>query len=170
MKHAFLGIFIAFALVGAGCGKSPTNTNSPTVNSNTPPTNASGAVENASSSTPAAGVNTNTPIPAATAPAAGKPKPAATATKTSFYVEADDSGFYPGSGTARKGSNVTVTFKIRTSNVIYNGLQIKSNKYDLGKIQGGSSKSIIFPAEANVTFSSFWPTGAYRGAWTLYVK
>lgn len=163
MNRAIIGILAGLTLFGFGCLKAaaPSNVNAPPA----PPAEEKTATTTAAAATTTnanANVNAPTKPKTATAPAA--------APKTSFYVEADDKGFYPVSGTARKGSLVTVTFKVRSSNVIYNGLIIKSNKYDLGLVKGGTSKSVSFPAEGNITFSSFWDTGAYRGAWTLYVK
>lgn len=160
MQRKTLGLLAFLALLGAGCGASSTTNGNVNTNANV------NAPVVASSTDATTNVNAPAPAPAPTA----APKPTTTAAKTSFLVEADDAGFSPVSGTARKGSTVTVTFKVRTSNVIYNGLSIRSNKYDLGSIKGGTSKSVTFTADANITFSSFWPTGAYRGAWTLYVK
>ncbi len=156
-------------LLGAGCGGKTSvaeNTNvAPNANTNTVVENTN--ANTASSSTPATNANTNTVTNTNTKPS--KPT-TVTPAKTSFLVEVDDSGFYPASGTAKKGSTVTVTFKSRTSNVLYNGLNIRSNKYDVGYVKGGTSKSVTFPAEATITFSAFWSTGAYKSAWTLYVK
>jgi hypothetical protein len=163
---AILTVFSAVVLIGAGCSGGPKNSE----NANAPTTNA--PAETTATGTPTvttsteSATNTNAPATTATKP---KTAPASTV-RSSFYVEVDDSGFYPTSGTAKKGSTVTVTFKARASNVIYNGLAVRSNKNDLGTIKGGTSKSVTFPADSNVTFSAFWPTGAYRGAWTLYVK
>lgn len=82
----------------------------------------------------------------------------------------DDKGAYPASGTAAKNTSVTVTFKMRSTNVFYNGLVVKSNKYDLGKIQGGQSKTITFKANEDITFVGQWPNGASKARWTLIVK
>jgi plastocyanin len=165
MNKQIIAVAAFGILLGAGCGsKTPTNENA-----NVAP-NANTVIENtntASTSTPASNENTNTVTNTNTP--VNKPT-AVTPAKTSFLVEVDDSGFYPASGTAKKGSTVTVTFKSRTSNVLYNGLNIRSNKYDVGYVKGGTSKSVTFPAEATITFSSFWSTGAYKSAWTLYVK
>ncbi len=166
MNNKIFALAALSILLGAGCGgKTPVaeNTNA------SPNDNANVVVENTNaSSTPAANENTN--IVANTNTATTKPATPVTPAKTSFLVEVDDNGFYPASGTAKKGSMVTVTFKSRTSNVLYNGLNIRSNKNDVGYVKGGTSKSVTFPADATITFSSFWSTGAYKSAWTLYVK
>lgn len=166
MNKKFLALAALGILLGAGCGgKAPVSENTNTA----PDVNTNAAAENTNaSSTPATNENTNTFTNTNTT--TEKPPTPVAPAKTSFLVEVDDGGFYPASGTARKGSTVTVTFKSRTSNVLYNGFEIRSNKHDLGYIKGGTSKSITFPAEATITFSSFWSTGAYKGAWTLYVK
>jgi hypothetical protein len=167
-KYLYLTVIASVIFLGAGCANkqsAPTNAN---VNAEAVNTTTESAETATSTEETAAPANTNTNT--AAKPATTKSKTTTPATKTSFYVELDDKGFYPGSGTARKDSTVTITFKARTSNVIYNGLEVRANRYDLGYIKGGASKSVSFPAEGNITFSSFWPSGAYRGAWTLYVK
>lgn len=168
MKPFVILTFSSLLLLGAGCSSKPAHTNAQAnqnqnTNSNT---QAATGTDVAATSTPS-NANTNTAVKNTNT---ATKKVTAPPTRTSFLVEADDSGFSPSSGTAIKGSMVTVTFKVRTSNVIYNGLTIRSNKYDLGNIKGGTSKSVTFPADSNITFSAFWSTGAYRGAWTLYVK
>jgi plastocyanin len=167
MNKKIIAVAAFGILLGAGCGgKTAVNENAnidPNANTNVAAEN----TNSATTSTPATNENTNSGTNTNTA--ANKPTTTAPA-KTSFLVEVDDNGFYPASGTAKKGSTVTVTFKSRTSNVLYNGLNIRSNKYDVGYVKGGTSKSVTFPAEATITFSSFWSTGAYKSAWTLYVK
>ncbi len=161
MRHTLIPLAVAVLLLaGFGCAKTPetTNTNTNTPNIETP---------TASTTTPDV-APTTTPT---TAPQTGTPpKPTTSAARKTFYVEMDDKGAYPASGTAAKNTTVTVTFKMRSTNVFYNGLVVKSNKYDLGKIQGGQSKTITFKATEDITFVGQWPNGASKARWTLIVK
>ena len=164
MNKATCGILALALVLGTGCGKQapagdvPINANIESSGNTTTTEGTPGQPATTSLASPTSDEK-HTPSKILTAPG-----------KTSFLVEVDDDGFYPATGAAKKGSLVTVTFKSRTSNVIYNGLEIRSNKYEVGYVKGGTSQSVMFPAEATITFSSFWPTGAYRGAWTLSVQ
>ncbi|MEK7664429.1 MAG: Kazal-type serine protease inhibitor domain-containing protein [Patescibacteria group bacterium] len=75
-----------------------------------------------------------------------------------ILLEADDNGFYPNSDIkVRREENVKITFKIRTTNVYYAGLDIRSSKFNTGKINPGESKTVEFIAEESFTFTSYWP-------------
>ncbi len=160
MKHSLIPVGLAaLLLLGAGCASS-----SPNTNINAPAVEAPAATttpENATT-TPAANVNAPKTTTA--------PKTGTTAVKKTFYVEFDDNGAYPASGTAAKGSTVTVTFKVRPTNVFYNGLVVKSNTEDLGTIAGGQSKTVTFTAIEDETFVAQWITGTTKARWTLVVR
>lgn len=156
MRHTLIPFAVAVLLLaGFGCAKTPEITN----------TNANTSVVE----TPVASTTTPDVAPTTT-PVTTPPKPTTSAARKTFYVEMDDKGAYPASGTAAKNTTVTVTFKMRSTNVFYNGLIVKSNKYDLGKIQGGQSKTITFKAVEDITFVGQWPNGASKARWTLIVK
>lgn len=166
MKNALIPVSLAvLLLVGAGCASAPSAepaTNAPSTETpaatTTPETVATSTAETTNA-------NVNAPAPKPT------PKPTtSTGVKKTFYVEFDDSGAYPGSGTAAKGSTVTVTFKVRPTNVFYNGLVVASNAHDLGKISAGQSKTITFTAIEDETFAAQWITGTTKARWTLIVR
>lgn len=168
MKNALIPVSLAvLLLMGAGCASTPTNTNTNTPATETPaaPTTTPETVATSTAETTNTNVNAPAPKPAAA------PKPTtSTGVKKTFYVEFDDNGAYPGSGTAAKGSTVTVTFKVRPTNVFYNGLVVKSNSNDLGKITAGQSKTITFTAVEDETFVAQWITGTTKARWTLVVR
>ncbi|MEM3127340.1 MAG: hypothetical protein QW331_04725 [Candidatus Woesearchaeota archaeon] len=78
-----------------------------------------------------------------------------------FVVEADDRGFYPtGDINVKKGDSVKITFKVRSDNVYYGGLEMKSDSvkiFDTGTIKPGQSGSVEFVADKSFTYSSWWP-------------
>lgn len=83
-----------------------------------------------------------------------------------FTIEADDKGFYPaGDITVKKGDNVKLTFTVRTSNVYYGGLEMKSDGgpiFDTGAIKPGQSSTVEFVADKTFTYSSWWPALARK--------
>ncbi|MBI4144836.1 hypothetical protein HY493_01360 [Candidatus Woesearchaeota archaeon] len=80
-------------------------------------------------------------------------------------IEADDKGFYPSSTiTATKGETVRVTFKVRTTNVYYGGLQIKGPLFSTGDIKPGQSVTVEFIADSDSTFASYWPSTSVKKA------
>lgn len=169
MKNALIPVsLVALLLMGAGCASTPTNTNT-----NTPTTESPVATTTpetvATSTAETTNTNTNVNAPAPKPPAAPKPT-TSTGVKKTFYVELDDNGAYPASGTAAKGSTVTVTFKVRPTNVFYNGLVVTSNANNLGKIDAGQSKTITFTAIEDETFAAQWITGTTKARWTLQVR
>ncbi|TAK05114.1 hypothetical protein EPO33_03985 [Patescibacteria group bacterium] len=164
MKHALLPVSLAaLLLVGAGCASGEPAANAPSTEAS-----ATSTSEVVATSTPeTTNTNVNTPAPKPT----NAPKPTtSTGVKKTFYVELDDNGAYPASGTAAKGSTVTVTFKVRPTNVFYNGLVVTSNANNLGKIDAGQSKTITFTAVEDETFVAQWITGTTKARWTLVVR
>lgn len=89
-----------------------------------------------------------------------------------FTLEADDSGFYPTSEiTVEKGSEVELTFKVRTSNVYYGGLQFISSKFNTGSVKPGESKTVEFIADEPFAFTSYWPlAGVAKASGKVTVK
>ncbi len=166
MKHLSVPLAIAaLLLAGAGCGPAP---ETPPAADTTAETAPAEAVE-AATSTPEE-TNANTNAPAAAPKTSGTKANGSSAIRKNFYVEFDDNGAYPGSGTAAKGSTVTVTFKVRTTNVFYNNLIVKSSRHDLGKIDAGSAETITFTATEDETFVAQWGTGQTKARWTLIVR
>ncbi|MEK7072902.1 MAG: hypothetical protein AAB974_00485 [Patescibacteria group bacterium] len=170
MKNALIPVsLVALLLIGAGCASTPTNTNTNTPATETPAATTTTPETVATSTAETTNANTNVNAPAPKPPTAPKPT-TSTGVKKTFYVEFDDNGAYPGSGTAAKGSTVTVTFKVRTTNVFYNGLVVKSSGLDLGKIAAGESKTVTFTAVEDTTFSAQWITGNTKARWTLIAR
>lgn len=81
-----------------------------------------------------------------------------------FAIEADDSGFYPSSIIrVLRGAKFTLTIQVRSTNVYYGGLQIKSSKFDTGVLKPGETKAIELVAVESFDFSSYWPdTGVLK--------
>ena len=64
-----------------------------------------------------------------------------------------------------------ITFNVRSTNVYYGGLDIKSSQFETGTIMSGSSKTVTFTADQSFTFSSFWPaTGVKKADAQVVVK
>lgn len=75
-----------------------------------------------------------------------------------FAIEADDSSFYPDEPLlVNDGDLVRITFKVRTTNVRFGGLDIRSPEFDTGKISPGGEKTVEFVAESDFSFRSYWP-------------
>ncbi len=164
MKNALIPVsLVALLLVGAGCASAAPATNAPSTESPAATTTPESVATSTAETT---NTNVNAPAPK---PAAPKPT-TSTGVKKTFYVELDDNGAYPASGTAAKGSTVTVTFKVRPTNVFYNGLVVTSNANNLGKIDAGQSKTITFTAVEDETFAAQWITGNTKARWTLQVR
>jgi hypothetical protein len=82
-----------------------------------------------------------------------------------FKLEADDFGFYPDLIlTVPQGSKVKITFIVRTTDVYYGGLQIRSPKFDTGAIKPGGSASVEFVADESFAFTSYWPLSGVQKA------
>jgi hypothetical protein len=75
-----------------------------------------------------------------------------------FTIEGDDDGLYPNSITVNKGDKVRITFKVRSSNVYYGGLDFRAGPWgDTGKILPGGSTVVEFTAVETFQFKSYWP-------------
>lgn len=80
-------------------------------------------------------------------------------------LEADDSGFYPDSAIrVAKGSKVRLTFAIRSTNVYYGGLDIRSDVFKTSVIKPGSSATVEFTANESFEFTSYWPLTGIKKA------
>jgi hypothetical protein len=79
-------------------------------------------------------------------------------------VEADDSGLYPAAVTVPKGAIVNLTFKVRSTNVYYGGLEFRSNVFITPRIPPGGSNDVTFTARETFTYTSYWPATNVRKA------
>lgn len=81
-------------------------------------------------------------------------------------IQADDNGFYPsGTLTFKPGTKVELTFFVRTTNVYYAGLDIRSELFDTGGIAPGGSKTVTFDAPSSkISFTSYWPSSGVKKA------
>lgn len=78
-------------------------------------------------------------------------------------VEADDNGFYPSSLTFKKGSKVSIFFKVKPVGVYYAGLDFRSSKFNSPSIApGGSWGTPEFIAEESFVISSWWPASGVK--------
>jgi len=86
-------------------------------------------------------------------------------------VEADDNGLYPATITVAKGQTVNLTFKVRSTNVYYGGLEFRSPKFVTPKVLPGGQNSVSFVADESFTYSSYWPaTNVKKADGTIAVK
>lgn len=118
--------------------------------------------------TPAPAAPTPTPKPTPTPPvdSTGSPQveepaampPPAPAVKT-FTIEADDRGFYPtGNITVNNGDVVRITFKVRTENVYFGGLDFRGAPYfTTPRVNPGGETTVEFTADKSFTYRSYWP-------------
>lgn len=107
-----------------------------------------------------------TPTPAPQ-PIPSPPKPTSTPTEApklmpavkTFTIEADDNGFYPtGNITVSRGDIVKITFKVRTENVYFGGLDFRGEPYfRTSKVLPGGETSIEFTADKTFVYRSYWP-------------
>jgi|GEM_PF-4565476 len=75
-----------------------------------------------------------------------------------FTIEGDDNVIFPAEIKARRGDAVRITFKTRTTNVYFNGLDFRGGKYfNTGTILPGGMKTIEFTADQSFEFQSYWP-------------
>jgi len=87
---------------------------------------------------------------------------------TEYIIEADDRGFYMNGAdidsiSAPIGASdaaVKITFKVRTTNVYYGGLQFKGCGLDTGKVSPGGSITVEFTAASTCTITSYWPSSS----------
>ncbi len=75
----------------------------------------------------------------------------------SFAVEADDKGLYPQTIQVTISSIVNITFKVRTQNVYYGGLDFRSTKFNTGTVKAGGETTVQFTADESFTYTSYWP-------------
>ncbi|HSB47251.1 MAG TPA: dienelactone hydrolase family protein [Candidatus Bilamarchaeum sp.] len=107
----------------------------------------------------------NTTPPPVTPPQNQTPPPPPQPSVKEFTIEADDSGFYPsGPLEVGKGDTVKITFKVRSSNVYYGGLQFKSAAFSTGKVSPGGSTGVEFTADDDMTITSYWGTSLVKKA------
>ncbi len=90
-------------------------------------------------------------------------------TSTSFAVEADDSGFYMNGGEISslqvpKDKKITLTFKVRSTNVYFRGLDFRSSKFSTQKAKPGESATISFTEDSDFTITSYWPASSRKKA------
>lgn len=112
----------------------------------TSPRRTSGSSTSTSPSSPTA---TSTPTPA--------PPPPPAPTRIAFTIEADDNEFAPREIRAPRGATVSLTFRVRSTNVYFGGLDIRSTAFTTGTIPPGGMKTVSFIANASFDFSSYWP-------------
>ena len=89
-----------------------------------------------------------------------------------FSLEADDYGFYPNPEIiVDKGANVELTFKVRTSNVYYGGLDFRSSKFKTESVKPGETVTVQFTADESFTFTSYWPlSGVFKANGKVIIK
>jgi len=90
------------------------------------------------------------------------PPPPTKPAPVSMTIEADDNGFYPSTPLSfEKNAEVTITFKVRSQNVYFGGLDFRSPKFSTNKVAPGGSASVSFTADQAFTISSYWPATNY---------
>jgi hypothetical protein len=108
--------------------------------------------------------------------AGGEPGKTITSSDGKFYIEADDENFYSEGETAavlsvRKGTPVSITFRVREENVYFAGLAFKGcgqTTPDAGK---GESVTMEFTADSDCEIISYWPAnGAPKKTIVVDVK
>lgn len=82
----------------------------------------------------------------------------------SFTVVADDNGLYPQTVTVPKDAIVNITFKVRTQNVYYGGLDFRSTKFNTGTVKPGGETTVQFTADESFTYTSYWPVSNRKKA------
>lgn len=85
------------------------------------------------------------------------PPPPPPAQEVSRTVEADDNGLYPGSISVPQGATVHLTFKVRSDNVYFGGLDFRSSKFTTESVPPGGQTTVTFTADNTFTYSSYWP-------------
>jgi len=58
---------------------------------------------------------------------------------------------------AVKGTPITLSMKVRTTNVYYGGLKFEGCNIESGKVSPGSSTEIKFTTQNDCTITSYWP-------------
>lgn len=86
-----------------------------------------------------------------------------------FTIEADDFGFYINGSKitsirVAKNENVKITFDVIKERVYFGGLDFRSPKFDTGKVNPGSSKTVNFISDSDFTITSYWPASNQKKA------
>jgi len=112
-----------------------------------------------------------TPKPTPTPAPSPAPLPA-TSKPQSFTLAADDSGFYPANTVSvPKGTQVSITFRVKTENVYYGGLDFRSSQFQNASALPGQLASVSFIANNSFLITSYWPnTGQRKADLTIEVK
>lgn len=135
---------------------------------------------------------TPTPIPTSTPEPSQEPTPEATKTpqpteeptanatltptqtptpEPGVFVEVDDNAWYPGQITVKKGVPLTLTIKMRDTNVYFAGGDIKSDAFETVRFAVGETKTVTFTPQGQVKISNYWPSsGVLKGTLTINVE
>ncbi|MDZ4299876.1 MAG: hypothetical protein U1A26_03065, partial [Candidatus Sungbacteria bacterium] len=70
----------------------------------------------------------------------------------------------PNTITVPRETNVTLTLKVRMTDVYYGGLTFRSAKFNDLTLKPGASGSVQFIADENITIASFWPLSGVHKA------
>ncbi|OHA48675.1 MAG: hypothetical protein A2806_00925 [Candidatus Terrybacteria bacterium RIFCSPHIGHO2_01_FULL_48_17] len=82
----------------------------------------------------------------------------------SYIVEADDNGLYPATISVPRDATVNLTFKVRSTNVYYGGLDFRSTKFVTSSVPPGGETTVTFTADATFTYTSYWPASGVKKA------
>lgn len=108
----------------------------------------------------AAPAPTPSPAPQQTTPASTTSSGTAQMT-----IEADDSGFYPTNHIdVKKGDQVSITFKVKTTNVYHAGLSFNGGKFYSPATSPGDSWTLNFVADSSFKVGSYWPSSSVHKA------
>jgi len=125
--------------------------------------------EPASPPSPEAPEDTAEPLPGEASAESGEPTPEPepeemAETIVSHIVEADDNGLYPATITVPAGVTVNLTFKVRSTNVYFGGLDFRSSKFSTSKVPPGEETTVNFTATESFPYSSYWPSSGRKKA------
>ena len=100
-----------------------------------------------------------------------QPKPAPQPQTRSFQIDANDAGYTatPSPLTVSAGDTVQLTFTVLSQGTYFAGLQFRGSLFDTGAISPGSSKTIEFTAESDVSFTAYWPNSGVR-KWSATIR
>lgn len=102
-----------------------------------------------------------TPSPSPTPTPSPQPPPPPV---ESYTITADDSAATPNSITVSSGTKVNLTFKVKSENVYYGGLDFRSSVINTGPILPGGQKTVSFTADQSFTVNAFWPSSGVQKA------
>jgi hypothetical protein len=79
-----------------------------------------------------------------------------------FRIEADDNEFYIDnqkvtSISVSKGSEVSIRFDVRSSNVAFMGLDFRGGSIDTGQVSPGDFAEVAFTADESFDVTTYWP-------------